>query len=93
MKSILQEKKECYICGSREHLQEHHCFPGKNRKTSEENGFKVWLCLDHHTGSNYSAHGKDGKALALMLKKHCQMEFEEIHTREEFMALIGRNYL
>ncbi len=93
MKSILQGQKECYICGSRENLQSHHCFPGKNRKTSEENGFKVWLCLDHHTGGNYSVHGKDGKMLSLMLKKHCQLKFEETHTRGEFMSLIGRNYL
>ena len=52
MKSILQEEKACYVCGRTEGLQEHHCFPGKNRKTSEANGFKVWLCLAHHTGSN-----------------------------------------
>jgi hypothetical protein len=29
----------------------------------------------------------------LMLKRHCQMKFEETHSREEFMSLIGRNYL
>lgn len=93
MKSILQEEKECYVCGRTEGLQEHHCFPGKNRKTSEANGFKVWLCLAHHTGSNRAVDGKDGGLLALTLKKHCQMEFEKTHTRAEFMALIGRNYL
>ena len=66
---------------------------GQNRKTSEANGFKVWLCLAHHTGSNRAVHGKDGGLLTLTLKKHCQMEFEKTHTRAEFMALIGRNYL
>ncbi len=27
------------------------------------------------------------------LKQDCQRKFEETHTREEFMAIIGRNYL
>ena len=29
----------------------------------------------------------------MMLKRHCQMKYEETHSREEFMALIGKNYL
>jgi hypothetical protein len=28
-----------------------------------------------------------------MLKQHCQMAYEKEHTREDFMALIGKNYL
>ena len=27
------------------------------------------------------------------LKKECQEEFEKTHTHDEFMKLIGRNYL
>lgn len=27
------------------------------------------------------------------LKKLCQAKFEEKHTRDEFMEIIGRNYL
>ena len=33
------------------------------------------------------------RALDLALKVECQRKFEETHTREEFMKLIGKNYL
>ena len=29
----------------------------------------------------------------MQLKQICQRKFEETHSREEFMAIIGRNYL
>ena len=29
----------------------------------------------------------------LLLKRECQRKFEETHSREEFMKIIGRNYL
>lgn len=38
-------------------------------------------------------HGRDGHTLDLRLKQDCQRRFEETHSREEFMAIIGRNYL
>ena len=34
-----------------------------------------------------------GIRLDLRLKQDCQRRFEETHTRAEFMAIIGRNYL
>ena len=33
------------------------------------------------------------KDFDLKVKRECQMEYEKTHTRQEFMALIGRNYL
>ena len=33
------------------------------------------------------------KEFDLRVKRLCQKKFEETHTREEFIALIGRNYL
>lgn len=57
-------------------------------------GFIVWLRRDFHTGSNIAVHGRDGKALDLELKQDCQRAYEALgHSREEFIALIGRNYL
>ena len=35
----------------------------------------------------------DGSALGTLLKVECQMVFELEHSREEFMKIIGRNYL
>jgi hypothetical protein len=52
----------------------------------------VDLCYIHHRGT-YGVHGKYGHQLDLQLKQHCQREFEKTHTREEFIKLIGRNYL
>lgn len=93
-KSILQRNKQCYFCGKTEGLHEHHVYKGKNRQTSEENGFKVWLCVAHHTNGDYAVHGgKYGKALDQFLQRQCQRMFEETHSREEFITLIGRNYL
>ena len=50
-KSILQNEKECYICGLYYPVEEHHVYFGANRKISEQNGFKVWLCAEHHRGT------------------------------------------
>ena len=91
-KSILQEEKECYECGAKTNLNEHHIYFGGNRKVSEKNGFKVWLCGNHHNQSNDGVHCGN-RRLDLKLKQDCQRKYEETHTRQEFMSLIGRNYL
>lgn len=90
-KSILQDEKECFITGSTSCLHRHHIYGGRNRRVSEENGFWVYLRADYHTLSDYCVH-KD-RELDLKLKRICQTEYEKTHTREEFMELIGRNYL
>lgn len=93
MKSILQDKKESYISGSTYNLEEHHIFFGTaNRKVSEKIGFKVWLTVEEHRGT-YGVHGKLGRDLDLKLKQDAQRKYEETHTREEFIKLIGKNYL
>lgn len=94
-KSILQgDKKECYITGQTNNLHKHHIYFGNpQRKISEKHGFWVYLAGYLHNQSNIGVHGKDGHELDLMLKRHCQMEYEKTHSREEFMQLIGKNYL
>lgn len=94
MDSIMQETRACYITGDTYGLHKHHVFFGNpNRKISEKNGFWVWLRWDWHNGSSYGVHGKDGHDLDLRIKRECQQIYEQTHTREEFMRLIGRNYL
>lgn len=92
MESIIQKDKECFICGSTQNLHCHHIFHGTaNRKVSEENGFKVWLCMEHHTG----AHGvhSDG-FLNLGLKQYTQRYYEANKgNRDAFIKLIGKSYL
>lgn len=52
MKSIIQSKKECFECMSYSNLEIHHIFFGSaNRKLSEQDGLKVWLCPYHHRGT------------------------------------------
>ena len=91
MKSIISDKQECFICHSTHNLQMHHIFFGTaNRKLSEENGLKVWLCWDCHEGGNGVHHNRE---LDLWHKKMAQKKFEETHSREEFMKIFGKNYL
>ena len=93
MKSILQDRKESYISGNTYNLEEHHIFFGTaNRKVSEKNGLKVWLTSEEHRGT-YGVHGKFGRDLDIKLKQDAQRKYEETHTREEFIKLIGKNYL
>ncbi len=90
MKSILQEDKKCFICGNT-CVHEHHIYFGANRKISEQNGFKVYLCPAHHNMSDYGVHFN--RELDLQLKQLCQSKYEETHSREEFIELIKRSYL
>lgn len=92
MKTILQTKKKCLICERTSGLHIHHVFEGTaNRKKSEQDGLKVYLCPHHHNASNYGVHFN--KALDLAVKQMAQREYEKNHTREEFIERYGRNYL
>jgi hypothetical protein len=90
MKSIIQNEKKCWVCGSTRHLEKHHCFGASNRKLSEKFGLTIWLCLEHHRG-NTGVHFNP--ELADMVHRHAQTVFEKEHSREEFMTIFGRNYL
>lgn len=93
MKSIIQKNKNhCFICQKEGYLEDHHIYFGPNRKISEKYGLKVWLCYEHHRGTN-GVHGKNGNFLNEKLKKEAQRRFEFTHTREEFIQLIGKSYL
>ena len=76
----------CIICG-KPYAQTHEVFRGKNRQISIKHGFQVKLCDKHHKETD------NNKELAESLKKNAQQIYEIKHTREEFMKLIGRNYI
>lgn len=90
--SIIQTEKRCYFCGTDKDIATHEVYFGKNRKKSIEHGCCVYLCEDHHTGSN-GVHGKHGHLLDNQLKRATQAEFEAIHGKKLFMQIFGRNYL
>lgn len=91
-KSIIQKTKGCYVCGTTYNLHDHHIIFGtSNRKNSEKYGLKVWLCMEHHTGS---AGVHQNREMDLVLKKVAQQHFEaEIGTRNEFRSIFGKSYL
>lgn len=89
--SILQSEKKCYITGKTYGLHKHHIYGGPNRRISEKHGFYVWLIPELHNMSNNGVHFN--KEFDLSLKRECQKKYEETHSRKDFMALIGRNYL
>lgn len=91
MNSILQDEKKCYVTGDTRNLHKHHIYGGPNRQISEKNGFFIWLKPELHNMSSHGIHFN--KDWDLEMKRKCQRKYEETHTREEFMALIGRNYL
>ena len=95
---IHQKDGTCYLCikeyhnyGRHRMVHEHHIYGGANRSISEANGFKAYLCPCHHQFSKQAVH--NDHRLMRMMQEDCQRVFEESHSREEFMALIGRNYL
>lgn len=91
IKSIISNKKVCFVCGNPQ-VEEHHIFFGNpRRKISEKYGLKVWLCTQHHRGTN-GVHGKQGHELDLKLKQIAQEKYERKHTREDFIKLMGKNY-
>lgn len=91
-KSILSNKKKCFVCGKTGMLDVHHIYGGRNRSVSDANGFWVYLCRWCHTGGGHSIHNDPEHRLDNELKQACQTVYERTHTREEFMELVGRNY-
>ena len=97
-RSILHKKDgECYLCAKLDHdyrirrVFEHHVYGGPNRRISEEEGFKVYLCLKHHTDGPEAVH-RNIQNMRLV-QRDCQRAYEKTHTRQQFMDLIGRSYL
>ena len=54
-----------------------------HRKRSIKNGLVVPLCRKCH----------ENDEILKFLQRFMQLEYEETHTREEFIKLIGKSYL
>lgn len=98
--SILHRKDgTCYLCirlhqNHRIHsyLEEHHVYDGNpNKRISEENGFKVYLCFSHHREGSEAVHNNNRNMR--LIQRDMQREYEKTHTRQQFYDLIGRYYL
>lgn len=83
---ITEDLEHCYMC-KKNPVDIHEIYGGNNRRQSMKYGFCIPLCrLHHRMVTNKSS-------VSLIFKKACQEKFEETHTREEFMKIIGKNYL
>lgn len=97
--SIMHRKDgTCYLCMKLQEdyrihpvVHEHHIYNGPNRFISEAEGMKVYLCPEHHILGPHAVHNNQENMR--ILQQDCQRIYERKHTREEFMELIGKNYL
>lgn len=94
-KSILQDEKACFLCGTVLRLEWHHVLHGTAmRKIADKLGLTVWLCSEHHRGV-YSPH--QNKDLDLRLKRFAQSCYEDKYGKDSgrrlWMQIVGRNYL
>lgn len=77
---------ECYLCGKpKQDL--HEIYSSGSRKQSMVYGFVIPLCRLCHQNITLNS------VLNLQLKQICQKEYEKEHTRDEFLAIIHKNYL
>lgn len=83
---LTNDMEHCFVCEN-SFVDIHEIYGGSHRKISMANGFCVPLCRKHHEYVTLNADG------SCYLKQKCQHEFEKTHTRDEFIKLIGRNYL
>ena len=82
--SKLIKKGYCENCHKYcENLDAHEVYGGSNRKRSIENGFVALLCRNCHSNEQ----------IILNLKIKYQKEYEKTHTRDEFIKIIGKNYM
>ena len=92
MKTIIQDKKVCYLCGTALNLEDHHCLNGIGDKDKcEEDGLKVWLCPNCHRIAPYSAH--NNIKTRIRLKRVAQAKYLETHTQAEWDRRYHKNYL
>ena len=86
-KSILtKDLDKCYICGKQKD-DIHEIYAGAKRMISIKNNFCIPICRECHQEI------QNNEVKMLVYKMMCQKVYEKTHTREEFIKLIGRNYL
>lgn len=91
--SLLQDKKQCYVCDTTLDIHTHEVFFGKNRQKSIEDGCCVYLCSKHHNMSGIGVHFN--KTLDDILKKQMELAWLKKYNKsvEDFIKRYGKNYL
>lgn len=100
--SILQKKDgRCWLCmrlhgdyTQKAGIHKHHVFFGQGqREISEANGFTVYLCWNHHIHDGGPEAVHKNHDTCLLIQQETQRKYEQTHSREDFIRLIGRSYL
>lgn len=74
----------CEYCGKwSAYLDSHEVYGGSNRLRSIKYSFVKRICRQCHQDENK----------ILEMRKEVQREFEETHTRQDFIDIIGQSYL
>ena len=85
--NMISEEKKCFLCGSRNNLQKHHCHHGIRRKAADRFDLCVWLCAHcHQLLHDKGLHDRD---LQMVAQKHFEMKY----GHEKWMEIFGKNYL
>ena len=84
----MQDEKFCFVTGSMQNLDKHHCFHGSRRKLADKYGCWIWISHDLHM----ELHDRN-KELDRMIERTCQERFEELHGHDEFMRIFGKSYI
>ncbi|HAB66605.1 MAG TPA: hypothetical protein DCE23_04475 [Firmicutes bacterium] len=84
---IYKNLTSCAICSSKIGIEKNEVFEGAKRGASMKYGFIIPLCSTCHKRFH------SDRQFALSIKRQFQKEFEKIHSREEFLDIIHRNYL
>lgn len=90
MKSIISDKKECFLCGQTYGLEVHHCIHGYGRrKLADQDGLTVYLCrVCHSRLHDLGIHDTDLKMLA---QRKWQDHYHK--TKTAFIVRYGKSYL
>lgn len=81
-KSILQDRKECFCCGTTLNLERHHVI------------HTIWLCAEHHRGAYSPRQRHDVDLRYKRFAQSCYMD--RYGTKSGYalwMAEVGKNYL
>lgn len=91
--SILQDKKECFVCGTTLNIHIHEIMYGKNRQNSINDGLCVYLCGKHHNLSNEGVHFNH--ELDLKLKQLAEKAWCKYYNKtiDDFRKRYYCNYL
>ena len=91
--SILQDKKECYVCKTTKDIHIHEAYFGRNRQNSIKDGCCVYLCSRHHNMSNEGVHFNHD--LDLKIKKEMEKTWCKYYNKtiDDFRKRYYCNYL